>query len=41
MMFINLNKESSTPLYEQLYQDIKNKILNGSTWLQVVEHCGE
>ena len=29
MMFINLNKESSTPLYEQLYQDIKNKILNG------------
>lgn len=29
MMFINLNKESSIPLYEQLYQDIKNKILNG------------
>jgi GntR family transcriptional regulator/MocR family aminotransferase len=29
MMFINLNKDSATPLYEQLYQDIKQKILNG------------
>lgn len=28
-MFINLNKENEMPLYEQLYQDIKYKILNG------------
>lgn len=28
-MFINLDKEDITPLYEQLYQDIKKKILNG------------
>lgn len=28
-MFINLNKENTVPLYEQLYQDIKKKILNG------------
>src|SRR5699024_3008862 len=28
-MFINLDKENNVPLYEQLYQDIKKKILNG------------
>lgn len=28
-MFINLDKENTKPLYEQLYQDIKKKILNG------------
>lgn len=27
-MFINLDKENPVPLYEQLYQDIKKKILN-------------
>lgn len=28
-MFINLDKENTVPLYEQLYQDIKKKILSG------------
>src|SRR5699024_12582389 len=27
-MYINLDKENTVPLYEQLYQDIKKKILN-------------